>query len=74
MSLKILEKCTLCPHECNINRMNKEIGYCRATDKIKIALANLHYYEEPCIVEKVDLELCFFLDVICLANFVKTIK
>lgn len=49
MSLKVLEKCTLCPHECNINRINKEIGYCRATDKIKIALANLHYFEEPCI-------------------------
>lgn len=60
MSLKILEKCTLCPHECNINRMNKEIGYCRATDKIKIALANLHYYEEPCISGKSGSGTVFF--------------
>lgn len=60
MSLKILEKCTLCPHECNINRMNNEIGYCKATDKIKIALANLHYFEEPCISGKNGSGTIFF--------------
>lgn len=49
MNLNVLKKCTLCPRECNINRLNNEIGYCKATDKVKIALANLHYYEEPCI-------------------------
>lgn len=49
MDLKMLEKCSLCPHECNVNRLNNEVGRCRATDKVKIALANLHYYEEPCI-------------------------
>jgi len=49
MDLKILEKCTLCPHECNVNRLDNEIGRCKASNKVKIALANLHYYEEPCI-------------------------
>lgn len=49
MSLEILEKCTLCPHECKVNRLNNEVGRCKATDKVKIALANLHYFEEPCI-------------------------
>lgn len=49
MDLKMLEKCSLCPHECNVNRLNNEVGRCRVTDKVKIALANLHYYEEPCI-------------------------
>lgn len=49
MNLKILEKCTLCPHECKVNRLNNEIGRCRATGKVKIALANLHFFEEPCI-------------------------
>ena len=24
MDLKILEKCTLCPHECNVNRLDNE--------------------------------------------------
>ena len=49
MDSKILEKCTLCPHECKVNRLNKEIGRCKATDKVKLALASLHYFEEPCI-------------------------
>jgi putative pyruvate formate lyase activating enzyme len=46
---ELLKKCNLCPHKCNINRLEGKIGRCKATDKIKIALANLHYYEEPCI-------------------------
>ena len=49
MKLDILEKCNLCPWECKVNRLKKEVGYCKATDKVKIALSNLHYYEEPCI-------------------------
>ena len=49
MNLNVLEKCELCPWECKINRLKNEIGRCRAGSKIKIALANLHYYEEPCI-------------------------
>ena len=49
MDSEILKKCTLCPCECNVNRLNGNIGKCRAKGKVKIALANLHYYEEPCI-------------------------
>lgn len=49
MELRLLEKCTLCPHECNVNRLKNQVGKCKATSKVKIALANLHYYEEPCI-------------------------
>lgn len=45
----MLEKCNLCPHNCNVNRLNNQLGRCKASDKIKIALACLHYYEEPCI-------------------------
>ena len=44
-----IKKCNLCPHNCNINRENKKIGRCKATAKAKIALASLHFYEEPCI-------------------------
>lgn len=46
--LEKLEKCNICPHECMINR-NKEIGRCKATDKVKIALYSIHNFEEPCI-------------------------
>lgn len=45
----ILEKCELCPHKCKANRILKSSSRCKATDKIKIALASIHNYEEPCI-------------------------
>lgn len=45
----ILEQCNLCPWECKVNRNNGEFGRCKAGSKVKIALANLHYFEEPCI-------------------------
>ena len=45
----MLEKCTLCPHNCKVNRKNGEIGRCKCNGEIKIALASLHKYEEPCI-------------------------
>ena len=46
--MNYLNKCNLCPRNCNINR-EKEYGFCHAKDKIKIARAALHHYEEPCI-------------------------
>lgn len=47
--LKKLKKCELCPFKCKVNRLEGQIGKCRSTDKLKIALYSLHYYEEPCI-------------------------
>lgn len=47
--MDILESCRICPHECKVNRLKGEVGRCKSTDKIKIALASLHQYEEPCI-------------------------
>lgn len=44
-----LSKCSICPHMCMINRNNGQIGRCKSTNKVKIALASLHYFEEPCI-------------------------
>lgn len=49
MEKNILEECILCPHKCKVNRIDGEIGRCRAGNKVKIALANLHFFEEPCI-------------------------
>lgn len=47
--LKELDRCNICPHNCNINRNVGKIGRCRATDKIKIALYSTHNFEEPCV-------------------------
>ena len=41
-------KCNLCERKCNINRYEK-IGVCGANNKLKVARAALHFWEEPCI-------------------------
>ena len=46
---KKLEKCTICPHKCGIDRTKGKIGRCKSTDKVKIALYSTHEFEEPCI-------------------------
>ena len=45
----MLEKCTLCPHNCGVNRLIGKKGRCKCDDKLKIALASLYMFEEPCI-------------------------
>ncbi len=47
--MNLLEKCCICPHHCQVNRLNGKIGKCKATDKVKIALYSIHRFEEPCI-------------------------
>ena len=47
--LENLKRCELCPHNCKVNRLTGNTGRCKCNDKVKIALASLHYYEEPCI-------------------------
>ena len=44
-----LRECRICPHNCKVNRIDEEKGRCKASAKVKIALASLHYFEEPCI-------------------------
>lgn len=47
--LNQLEKCSVCPHECQANRNKAKVGKCKATDKVRIALYSTHDFEEPCI-------------------------
>lgn len=47
--MNLLDNCKLCPRNCCINRNNGEIGFCKASNKIKIARYSLHMWEEPCI-------------------------
>ncbi len=44
-----LTKCEICPHKCGVDRTKNEIGRCKSTDKVKIALYSVHHFEEPCI-------------------------
>lgn len=47
--LSMLEKCSLCPRRCYVNRLDGELGFCTASVDVKIAKVSLHQWEEPCI-------------------------
>ena len=60
MKLELLEKCTICPHNCGINRTSNQIGRCKSKDTVKIALYSIHNFEEPCISGKKGSGTVFF--------------
>lgn len=44
----MLEECRLCPRECGADRSRVK-GFCGGGERIKVAKAMLHRWEEPCI-------------------------
>ena len=56
----MLEKCTICPHNCGINRLEGQVGRCKSKDTVKIALYSTHNFEEPCISGKKGSGTVFF--------------
>lgn len=46
--MDMLESCMLCPRNCRVNR-HKSVGFCGASDKVKLAYYSLHQWEEPVI-------------------------
>ena len=52
--------CKLCPRNCGINRNKKELGFCKASNKLVVARAALHYWEEPCLSGKEGSGTIFF--------------
>ena len=58
--IDVLENCTICPHNCGINRLGKQIGRCKSKDTVKIALYSTHNFEEPCISGKKGSGTVFF--------------
>lgn len=47
--IELLNKCTLCPRNCMINRNENEIGFCNMDSGLVVARASLHFWEEPII-------------------------
>jgi len=41
--------CNLCPRECFVKRTEGQKGYCLSDNKMIVARADLHMWEEPCI-------------------------
>ena len=42
-----MANCNLCPRKCGVNRQAGKIGVCGAPADLKVALAQLHMWEEP---------------------------
>ena len=57
---ELLNLCKLCPRNCMVNRNKGEIGFCKSGNKIRIAKAYLHMWEEPCITGKNGSGTIFF--------------
>ena len=55
-----LERCNICPHKCQVNRIKGQIGKCKSGNKVKIALYSIHNFEEPCISGKNGSGTIFF--------------
>ncbi len=54
-----MNECKLCPRLCGADR-TKKTGFCGAGNKIKLAKAYLHKWEEPCISYKNGAGTVFF--------------
>lgn len=52
--------CNLCPRECLADRKSGEKGFCLSDDRIMVARAALHMWEEPCISGKNGSGTVFF--------------
>lgn len=46
--MDLYEKCLQCPRNCGVNR-NSSLGFCKEPSQIRIAVACLHFGEEPLI-------------------------
>lgn len=57
---EMLKSCRLCPRACKVNRIEGEKGYCGAGLQMRIARADLHFWEEPCISGKSGSGAVFF--------------
>ena len=51
--------CVLCPRQCRVDRA-KDRGYCGEREKVRVARASLHMWEEPCISGKEGSGTVFF--------------
>ncbi|MDI7261282.1 MAG: radical SAM protein [Thermodesulfobacteriota bacterium] len=44
--MEFLRECRLCPRECGVNRLNGEVGYCKAPSELMVSSAFPHFGEE----------------------------
>lgn len=55
-----LGACALCPRACGVNRLEGAVGACGSTDRLRLARAALHFWEEPPISGEAGSGTIFF--------------
>lgn len=55
-----MKECRICPRNCKVDRKHNETGVCRETNRLRVARAALHMWEEPCISGKEGSGTVFF--------------
>lgn len=55
-----MEECRICPRNCGADRKQGKTGVCQETNRLRVARAALHMWEEPCISGKEGSGTVFF--------------
>lgn len=58
--INLLKNCKLCPRNCDVNRLEGQLGFCKSSENIKLAKVSLHPWEEPCVSGKNGSGTVFF--------------
>ncbi|MCK4453203.1 radical SAM protein [candidate division WOR-3 bacterium] len=56
----LLSPCRICPRECKVDRLKREVGNCKAGLEVKISSYHQHFGEEPPLVGKHGSGTIFF--------------
>ncbi|MGQ9664893.1 MAG: radical SAM protein [bacterium] len=56
----LINSCRLCPRECKVNRLKREIGNCKAGLRPKVSSYHQHFGEEFCLVGRFGSGTIFF--------------
>ena len=65
----VLKSCTLCPRECEVDRLADELGDCRTPENAIVSSFNAHFGEEPPLVGAFGSGTIFFTHCNLLCNF-----
>lgn len=57
---QMLQKCVLCPHQCGVNRLAEERGYCKTLENAVVSAAQPHFGEEDELVGRYGSGTIFF--------------
>ncbi|WP_432665873.1 radical SAM protein [Wukongibacter baidiensis] len=57
---EMLKDCVLCPHQCSVNRLNGEMGYCKTLDNCIVSGVQPHFGEEEELVGSYGSGTIFF--------------